>query len=63
MVEVKPKLEIKLEQIEAEGCCAPDCGPESCGSVEPTAEQEMPVVAGASGDGCCEPDCGPGTCS
>ena len=61
MAEAKPKVEIKLELIQADGCCEPDSGPETCSSAEPTSEQEIPVVAGASGDRCSEPDCGPRT--
>lgn len=65
MTQAKPKV-IVLEQAQAEGCCEPGCGPETCGSVvEPKAEletQKTPVVAGGIGEGCCEPGCSPETC-
>ena len=54
MAETKP--------MEGGGCCEPECGSTTCGSMEEKSEKELPVVAGGSEGGCCEPDCSPETC-
>lgn len=61
--ETQPMSTITAESIAdqqaPQGCCEPDCGPDTCG---PTAEHEAPVTMTQKQAGCCEPDCGPDTC-
>lgn len=49
------------EDVAAEQCCEPECGPTTC---EPSAmAAETPGQrADATSDECCEPECGPSTC-
>ena len=77
---MKPKTTLKTEALtqesSAEECCVPECGPDTCGSMNTTvvrmnslnkaSDRQNPHdtenVLQVGSEGCCEPDCGPDTC-
>ena len=78
---MKPKTTLKpdaplTEEPSAEECCVPECGPDTCGSMNTTVVRmnrlnkarnrqnpdDTENVSQVGSEGCCEPDCGPDTC-
>ena len=73
---VKPETAL-TQELSADECCVPVCGPDTCGGVSvpvsvkplvkardrsrPGSADSAPREAAAAG-GCCEPVCGPDTC-
>lgn len=73
---LKPEAQLRQEQS-AEECCAPECGPDTCGGANTPVSVNTLVKARLRlnpdgtfialrvqvGSGCCcDPDCGPDTC-